>query len=290
MPCPRSRAPSSRAGRGLGRARGAVVEGRAGDGDGEVGGDKAPGDGGAEAVRFAVHGPGRAAGLQHLPPRPPEAEMKCPLRVRPSPRRAVPGAHHIAVRRPEVLQILRPAEQVVLDEEAGVEAAREGALDGEVQRIGVRGRADGVHVLGVNGHAARGKPEQNLWPANPQVRVVRQFLGPAPEVDDREVLCLAVLEELLGFESDHAFYQWFESNAVLQKLFPRRLTRPNWADRRALLTPLLQGLSQAFCALDGEEAPPFSSSTRIRSMSADRSGPARRNASEDWPNSAIAPR
>ena len=114
--------------------------------------------------------------------------------------------------------------------------------------------------------------------------------GPAPEVDDREVLCLAVLEELLGFESDHAFYQWFESNAVLRKLFPRRLTRPNWADRRALLTPLLQGLSQAFCALDGEEAPPFSSSTPIRSMSADRSGPARRNASEDWPNSAIARR
>jgi len=114
--------------------------------------------------------------------------------------------------------------------------------------------------------------------------------GPPPEVDDREVLCLAVLEELLGFESDHEFYQWFESNAVLRKLFPRRLTRPNWADRRALLTPLLQGLSQAFCALDGEEAPPFSSSTRIRSMSADRSGPARRNASEDWPNSAIARR
>ena len=114
--------------------------------------------------------------------------------------------------------------------------------------------------------------------------------GPAPEVDDREVLCLAVLEELLGFESDHEFYQWFESNAVLRKLFPRRLTRPNWADRRALLTPLLQGLSQAFCALDGEESPPFSSSTRIRSMSADRSGPARRNASEDWPNSAIARR
>ena len=114
--------------------------------------------------------------------------------------------------------------------------------------------------------------------------------GPAPDVDDREVLCLTVLQELLGYESDHAFYQWLESNAVMRQLFPRRLTRPNWADRRALLTPLLQRLSQAFCALDGEEAPPFSSSTRIRSTSADRSGPARRNASEDWPNSAIAPR
>jgi len=114
--------------------------------------------------------------------------------------------------------------------------------------------------------------------------------GPAPDVDDREVLCLAVLQELLGFESDHEFYQWFESNAVLRHLFPRRLTRPNWADRRALLTPLLRDLSQAFCALDGQEAPPFSSSTRIRSMSAARSGPAGKNASADSPNAAIARR
>ena len=113
--------------------------------------------------------------------------------------------------------------------------------------------------------------------------------GPAPEVDDREVLCLAVLQELLGFESDHGFYQWFESNAVLRHLFPRRLTRPNWADRRALLTPLLQRLSQAFCALD-EESPPFSSSTRIRSTSAARSGPATRSVSADLPNAAIARR
>jgi hypothetical protein len=114
--------------------------------------------------------------------------------------------------------------------------------------------------------------------------------GPAPDVDDREVLCLAVLQELLGFESDHEFYQWFESNAVLRRLFPRRLTRPNWADRRALLTPLLRDLSQAFCALDGQEAPPFSSSTRIRSMSAARSGPAGKNASADSPNAATARR
>ena len=114
--------------------------------------------------------------------------------------------------------------------------------------------------------------------------------GPAPEVDDREVLCLAVLQELLGFESDHGFYQWFECNAVMQKLFPRRLTRPNWADRRALLTPLLQRLSQTFCAMDGEESPPFSSSTRIRSTSAARSGPAARSVSADSPDAAIARR
>lgn len=114
--------------------------------------------------------------------------------------------------------------------------------------------------------------------------------GPAPDVDDREILCLALLQELLGFESDHGFYQWFEANAVLRRLFPRRLSRPNWADRRALLTPLLQRLSQAFCALDGQEAPPFSSSTPIRSMSAARSGPATRSVSVDWPNGGIAPR
>jgi len=114
--------------------------------------------------------------------------------------------------------------------------------------------------------------------------------GPAPQVDDREVLCLTVLQELLGFESDHEFYQWFESNAVLRRLFPRRLTRPNWADRRALLTPLLERLFQAFCALDGEVSPPFSSSTRIRSMSAARSGPAAKSGSADSPNAAIAPR
>jgi hypothetical protein len=113
--------------------------------------------------------------------------------------------------------------------------------------------------------------------------------GPAPDVDDREVLCLAVLQELLGFESDHEFYRWFESNAVMRKLFPRRLSRPNWADRRALLTPLLQRLSQAFCAMDEEGVPPFSSSTRIPSTSAAPSGPVRSNALADWPSVGIAP-
>jgi hypothetical protein len=114
--------------------------------------------------------------------------------------------------------------------------------------------------------------------------------GPAPDVDDREVLCLAVLQALLGFESDHAFYPWFESDAVLRQLFPRRLTRPNWADRRALLTPLLQRLPQAFCALDREGTPHFSSSTRIRSMSAARSGPATGNASAASPDAAMVRR
>jgi len=64
--------------------------------------------------------------------------------------------------------------------------------------------------------------------------------GPAPDVDDREVLCRTVLQELLGFESDHAFYQWLESDAVLRQLFPRRFTRSNWADRRERLGGLAQ--------------------------------------------------
>jgi len=102
--------------------------------------------------------------------------------------------------------------------------------------------------------------------------------GPPPDVDDREVLCLVVLQELLGFESDHAFYLWLEASPVMRGLFPRRLSRQNWADRRVLLTPLMERLSSAFCALDGEEGPPFSSSTRIRSMSAGRSVPATRSA------------
>jgi len=101
--------------------------------------------------------------------------------------------------------------------------------------------------------------------------------GPSPAVDDREVLCLVVLQELLDFESDHAFYLWFENNSVMCELFPRRLSRPNWADRRALLTPLMERLSSAFCRIAGEAAPPFSSSILIPSMSAGRSVQARRN-------------
>lgn len=114
--------------------------------------------------------------------------------------------------------------------------------------------------------------------------------GPPPQVDDREVLCLVVLQELLGFESDHSFYLWFGNNPVMCGLFPRRLSRPNWADRRALLTPLMERLNSAFCTLAGEEFPPFLSSTPIRSMSAGRSVPARKNASPAWPVAAIARR
>ena len=114
--------------------------------------------------------------------------------------------------------------------------------------------------------------------------------GPAPDVDDREVLCLAVLQELLGFESDHAFYQWFEAHPVMRQLFPRRLSRQTWADRRALLTPLLRRLSQAFCDLDGEGTPPFSSSTPTPSTSAAPCAPAAKNGSADSPARATAPR
>lgn len=112
--------------------------------------------------------------------------------------------------------------------------------------------------------------------------------GPPPNVDDREILCLAVLQELLGFESDNRFFLWLENNAVIQQLFPQRLSRQKFADRRALLTPLLKRLCQAFCALAGEAAPPFSSLTPIPSRSANSSGPAARSASAAWPPQAIA--
>lgn len=106
--------------------------------------------------------------------------------------------------------------------------------------------------------------------------------GPAPEVDDREVLCLALLQEFLGFESDHSFHQWMAVHPTIQALFPRRLSRPNFADRRALLTPLMERLCGAFCALAGEGAPPFSSSIPIPSRSAAQCAPAARNGSVAW--------
>lgn len=113
--------------------------------------------------------------------------------------------------------------------------------------------------------------------------------GPAPEVDDREILCLALLQELFGFESDHFFYRWLEANPTMTQLFPRRLSRPNWADRRAILTPLIARLSKTFVAMDGEEQPPFSLLTPIPSMSAAPFEPAKRNDSEDSPEKGTAP-
>lgn len=101
--------------------------------------------------------------------------------------------------------------------------------------------------------------------------------GPAPEVDDREILCLAILQELFSFESDHFFYQWLNANPTMIQLFPRRLSRPNWADRRALLALLIQRLSQAFIEMDDEENPPFSSWTLTPLTSADLSGQVERN-------------
>lgn len=85
--------------------------------------------------------------------------------------------------------------------------------------------------------------------------------GPPPEVDDREVLCLAVLQQLFGFESDHEFHEWLHANLRMRSLFPKQLSRQNFADRRALLTPLAEPLCATICALVGEGLPPFSSST-----------------------------
>lgn len=114
--------------------------------------------------------------------------------------------------------------------------------------------------------------------------------GPAPEMDDREVLCLAVVQELLGYESDHAFFLWLANNRTMQALFPRLLSRPKFADRRALLTPLLQQLSQAFCKLGGEGQPPFSSSTPIPYTSANSSASKAGSAWADWLPPATVPR
>ena len=87
--------------------------------------------------------------------------------------------------------------------------------------------------------------------------------GPEPDVDDREVLCLAVLQELFGFESDNKFCAWLQVDRTMRSLFPRQLTRQNFADRRALLLPILEPINERLCALCGEAAPPFSLLTAI---------------------------
>ncbi len=91
--------------------------------------------------------------------------------------------------------------------------------------------------------------------------------GPAPEVDDREVLCLSLLQEIVGFESDHSFHLWLNRHPLLTQLFPRRLTRQKFAERRALLTPILERLCRAFAELAGD-APLLPSSIPIPSKSA----------------------
>jgi len=105
--------------------------------------------------------------------------------------------------------------------------------------------------------------------------------GRSPDVDDREILCLALLQELLGFESDNRFHLWLRSNPTMHALFPRQLSRQNFADRRALLRPLLERLSGFFCDKVEGGPPPFSSLTPIPWTSVVRSGRAGRNVSAD---------
>ena len=114
--------------------------------------------------------------------------------------------------------------------------------------------------------------------------------GAKPDVDDREILCLAVLQELLHFESDNAFYNWLSTNPVMTSAFPRLLSRPNFADRRAMLSPLIEKLCGALCAKNGEADPLFSSSIPIRSTSAARPEPERKSGSAAWRKTATAKR
>lgn len=102
--------------------------------------------------------------------------------------------------------------------------------------------------------------------------------GPPPELDDREVLCLAVLQELLDYESDNAYFHWLENKPLIHALFPRLIKRQKFAERRALLSSLMETLCGAFCQLNGESQPLFSPSIRIPSPFAGRSAPATRNA------------
>jgi len=111
--------------------------------------------------------------------------------------------------------------------------------------------------------------------------------GPAPQVDDREILCLALIEEMLGFQSDNSFHLWLGRNPTMCALFPRRLARQNFADRRVLLTGLLETLCKALCLMV-EGPPPFSLSTATPWKSAARFEPRRRSAWGDLPAQAAA--
>jgi len=106
--------------------------------------------------------------------------------------------------------------------------------------------------------------------------------GGACAVDDREILCLALLQELLGFASDHEFQLWLHQDPTMRNLFPRQLCRQNFADRRALLRPLLERLSGFFCDQVEGGPPPFSSSTPIPWTSVVRSAKGTRSVSGDW--------
>ena len=110
--------------------------------------------------------------------------------------------------------------------------------------------------------------------------------GPTPKMDDREVLCLVVLQELLGFESDNAYHLWLEANPTMRQLFPDLISRQQWAERRAILCPLIQQLTQAFCQL--EAAPLFTSSIPTPFTSAGSSGARTANDSTAWPRRANA--
>ena len=85
-------------------------------------------------------------------------------------------------------------------------------------------------------------------------KVIRRR-GPRPDMEDREVLCLAVLQELLQCESDNRFFLWAANDPTMRDLFRRALTRQKFTERRALVTPLMQRLCQAFCVLCGEGQP-----------------------------------
>lgn len=113
--------------------------------------------------------------------------------------------------------------------------------------------------------------------------------GPAPQLDDREVLCLSVLQELLDFESDNAYFHWLENKPFIHELFPHLIKRQKFAERRALLSGLMETLCGAFCKLAGEGQPLFSPSIPTPSPSAARSARKTGNVSMDWRKPATAP-
>ena len=69
--------------------------------------------------------------------------------------------------------------------------------------------------------------------------------GPKPKVDDREILCLSILQELLGYESDNSFFLWLHHNPLMNELFPEKISRQKFSDRRLGLMPVFEKLCMA---------------------------------------------
>jgi hypothetical protein len=79
--------------------------------------------------------------------------------------------------------------------------------------------------------------------------------GPVLAFSDSDALCVAILQEVLGSESDNGFFLKYGENPVFRSRFPKLPSRQKFADRRTKLTPLYERICQIFCEMGGEASP-----------------------------------